>query len=309
MDVRREDPEKPPSPGTALRALRRLDVSSSLSLLFLTLLLLPISYGYASLLAYPFGRARTWLVIGFLVSGLCLLVRPIEARLLKLFFSVRKPTEQELERLAPVWSSVLGRAEISGDRYVLAIDDRAEPNALAVGGHVIAVTVGALHLSDHELEGVVAHELGHHLGSHPLALSVSFWLSLPLVAVGALVNRLLRFAGRGAMVGWFLRIPVLALLSSVFGLVLALFARLLGMILWVTRFMVNLIGRSSEYAADHAAVQLGFGDGLLAALETHAGTTSAVPQAGTISRWLWATHPPLHKRIQRIRDALAIAGG
>jgi Zn-dependent protease with chaperone function len=306
--VQGDQPDEPASPEPALQALRRLDISSSLSLLFLTLLLFPVSFGYASVLAYPFGRARVWLVIGFFLLGLCLLLRPIEARVMKLFFHVRKPTEQELERLRPIWLSVLSQADISGDRYVLAIDDSAEPNALAVGGHVIAVTLGAMHLSDHELEGILAHELGHHLGFHPLALTASFWLSLPLVAVGIMVNWLLRVTSRGAVAGWFLRIPLLTLLSLVVGLLFALFARFLNVILWFTRFMVNLIGRSSEYAADHAAVQLGFGDGLLTALETHAGTRSAASGAGVISRWLWATHPPLHKRIQRIKDVLTITG-
>ena len=304
MATRPEGPDPGAGSEPALQALRRLDVSSSLSLLFLTLLLLPVSFAYVSLLAAPFGRSRVWLVVGYFLLGLCLLVRPIEARLMKRFFRVRKPTEQERERLQPVWSSVLDEADIRGDRYVLAIDDRAEPNALAVGGHVIAVTLGALHLSDHELEGVLAHELGHHLGFHPLALTASFWLSLPLVVVGTIVNWLLRFTSRTALAGWFLRIPLLTLFSMLIGLLFAIVARLLNAILWFTRFMVNLIGRSSEYAADHAAVQLGFGDGLLAALEAHAQTPGAAP----VSQWLWATHPPLQKRIQRIREALATTG-
>ena len=42
-----------------------------------------------------------------------------------------------------------------------------ELNAFACGGHLVVVTTFAIdELPEHELAGVLAHELSHHLGMH-----------------------------------------------------------------------------------------------------------------------------------------------
>ena len=62
--------------------------------------------------------------------------------------------------------------------------DSPELNAYACGGHVVAVSTGALDLlPDDELHGVLAHELGHHLGLHTVALTITHWLSLPIITL------------------------------------------------------------------------------------------------------------------------------
>ena len=48
-------------------------------------------------------------------------------------------------------------------------------------------------LPDDELRGVLAHELGHHLGLHTVALTITHWLSLPIITlarIGFLLERL-----------------------------------------------------------------------------------------------------------------------
>ena len=80
---------------------------------------------------------------------------------------------------------------------MLAVTDSPELNAYACGGHVVAVSTGALELlPDDELHGVLAHELGHHLGLHTVALTITHWLSLPIITLAriGLPARALAFA-------------------------------------------------------------------------------------------------------------------
>ena len=311
MDIRRDDDIPPDLDGSAeaaAHALRRLDLSSSVSLLFVTLLLLPISFAYASLLAFPFGSARTPIVIVFFALGFILFVRPIEAKLMRLFFKVQQPTEHQLQRLLPVWSSVLSRSHVDGAKFVLAVDNSSvQPNASAIGGHVVAVTAGAMNLPDDELAGILAHELGHHLGFHPFVLAMTSWLSLPLMVVATIARFVIDMSVRIGVAGWWwLRLPLLTAIMFLVGLLFSLFASVLRVVLWVTQLVINLIGRSAEYTADHTAVQLGFGSELLAALESSAGQDASLSQRTTLSAMLWDTHPPLRKRIARIGLALAV---
>ena len=144
-------------------------------------------------------------------------------------------------------------------------------------------------LPDDELHGVLAHELGHHLGLHTVALTITHWLSLPIITLAR--DRLparaagLRRRGRpGPAIGragadrahrqrrccscwpW----PFLATV---------LVARRIG----------DRLGRSAEFAADQRAVDMGYGRHLALALRrVHALDR----QDG---RWTAARHrqPPL----------------
>ena len=55
------------------------------------------------------------------------------------------------------------------------------------------MTTGALELPDEQLEAILAHELGHHRGLHPVMTAIVWWLSLPGVALAA-IYRLMRRA-------------------------------------------------------------------------------------------------------------------
>ena len=108
---------------------------------------------------------------GYLAAGVLMFLRPVQRLLLSWLYGARRPTPDELDRLEPAWHDVLRQAGLPARRFVLAVTDSPELNAYACGGHVVAVSTAALELlPDDELRGVLAHELGHHLGLHTVAL-------------------------------------------------------------------------------------------------------------------------------------------
>ena len=112
---------------------------------------------------------------------------------------------------------------------------------------------------------MLAHELGHHLGLHTVALTITHWLSLPIITlarIGFLLERLacaasdvLAAAVRRAGAHRTHRQRLLQLLALAF-LATVLVARRIG----------DRLGRSAEFAADQRAVDMGYGRHLALAL-------------------------------------------
>ena len=131
---------------------------------------------------------------GYLGAGVLMFLRPIQRVLLSFLYGSRRPKPEELDRLEPAWLDVHRQAALPARRFVLAVTDSPELDAYACGGHVVAVSTGTLELlPDDELRGVLAHELGHHLGLHTVAFTITHWLSLPIITlarIGFLLERL-----------------------------------------------------------------------------------------------------------------------
>jgi Zn-dependent protease with chaperone function len=189
---------------------------------------------------------------------------------------------------------------------VYVVDADHSINAFTAGTSpqraVVAVTQGALvQLSRDELQGVVAHEVGHIANG-----DVSLNLQLQAVLQGLYVFTM---AGRGLMEGASLgRRTEWSLL-------------LVGAVLWLVGVLSELMGqllqaavsREREYLADAAAVQFTRSrDGLAGALKRIAARASARSPARymairhmlldggeELQDW-WQTHPPLFQRIRRL---------
>ena len=117
-----------------------------------------------------------------LTVGAALFVRPIQQFVLVRLLGARTPNRDERDRLQRAWLVVAQASHVPASRFILAIADGDEVNAFACGGHLMVVSSYAVNELDHdELCGVLAHELSHHLGLHTVALTVSQWLSLPVV--------------------------------------------------------------------------------------------------------------------------------
>jgi heat shock protein HtpX len=183
------------------------------------------------------------------------------------------------------------------------------PNAFATGRNpshaVVAVTDGILRLLDwEELEGVLAHELGHVFNRDILVSSIAATLA------GA-VMMLARFAQWGALFGGFgggdreERGGGLALLVA------AIVAPIAAMLIQLA------VSRAREYGADTSGAKLcGKPEALASALEKLAIQSGRIPMAASpqtahlfivnpMTRQflanLFSTHPPIEERIARLR--------
>jgi heat shock protein HtpX len=182
----------------------------------------------------------------------------------------------------------------------------ASPNAFATGRNpehaVVAVTDGILRLmSDEELEGVLAHELGHVRNRDILIGSIAATLAGAVMILGSMA----RWA---AIFGGFSRDDDE---GGIFGLLfMAIVAPLAAMLIQMA------ISRTREYKADASAAELtGTPYGLANALEKLGKATQRIPMQATPSTAhmfivnplsgrsmmkLFSTHPPLEDRIRRL---------
>jgi Zn-dependent protease with chaperone function len=122
-----------------------------------------------------------WIIVAaWLLSGPLVLIRRVEEAVIGGMANMRKPTAEESQRLASSWRNVTQAAEIDPSRYSLWVQRTRQVNAFATAGHTVAVTeAAAARLSGEQLEGVLAHELGHHMGGHAWASLLRYWYSLP----------------------------------------------------------------------------------------------------------------------------------
>ncbi|HVC19000.1 MAG TPA: zinc metalloprotease HtpX [Vicinamibacterales bacterium] len=206
-------------------------------------------------------------------------------------------------RLFQIVSRLARRANLPQPRVYVIPD--ASPNAFATGrspSHAaVAATRGILNLlDDDELEGVIAHELGHVRHRDILTSSV-------VATIAAAVMMLARFAQFAALFGGFGGRDdrngenPLAMLATI---ILAPIAAML---------IQTAISRSREYAADAAGASLvGHPEGLVSALRKIEAVSKRVPLAANPAtahlfivrpfspggmRALFSTHPPTEDRI------------
>jgi heat shock protein HtpX len=189
---------------------------------------------------------------------------------------------------------------------VYLIDEDA-PNAFATGRNpanaVVAVTTGLLRLLDRrELEGVLAHELGHIRNRDILIMSVAATLAGAIQMIGSMLQW-------GALLGGFGRRGGDERSSGLELLVWAILAPVIALIvqLWISR--------TREYAADAEGARLaGSARGLASALRRlhHANARIPTPARPATAHLyivapfsggagkLFATHPPIAERIERL---------
>jgi heat shock protein HtpX len=188
------------------------------------------------------------------------------------------------------------------------IIDNQQPNAFATGRDpehaAVAVTTGLLrHLPQHELAGVIAHELAHVRNRDTLTMTITATLA---GAIGMLANLLFFFSPgrhdeRGGGVG------------AIAGLLIMLLAPLAAMLVQMA------ISRTREYAADRTGAEIvGQPMWLAHALARIHDSARAIPNddaernpatshlfivnplSGGHLGSLFATHPPVEERIARL---------
>jgi Zn-dependent protease with chaperone function len=232
------------------------------------------------------------------------------------YYSFRMPVLEEEERLVRCFSELREKLHFSR-RVRLMIDEQDSLNACAVGHDIIAVTKKLLvELTDEELKGILAHELGH-LMSHDGLISAAFVTASGLPRFIALIYRrvlrvlwtwvkIYRFFAR-----WVNRLVGAAFLVVLFYLLFywhlegplfysALFLLFFKGIDLLYRFFGLLLSRYVEYKQDLFAHQLGYGAGLRAALQKL--TENTLQPVNPYFILMNSTHPVLYNRIRRLEE-------
>jgi len=218
---------------------------------------------------------------------------PISEWLLRHRYDCDKCTPEEAAYLQPLFAEVCWRAGQSPAQYRLYVCPQEDENALALGSKSLAVTTGLLKTTTpEELQGILAHELGHHTLNH------TFWLTLTCVS-GQVGNWTLRFYNfLLACAGTLRHIPFLGYVALLLMWSFRILFILFNGFVQLPFFLGMLFGsRRNEYAADRFAAQIGCGSGLKSFLERVLSPREA--KEGFWQR-LKNTHPSSAKRARRL---------
>ncbi len=201
-------------------------------------------------------------------------------------------------RIAPMTEDLANRMNIPMPR--LWVTPEPSPNAFATGRNPshssVAVTAGLLQLmNDSELQGVIAHELGHIKNRDILTASVAATIAS---AITFLAHMSFFFGGRrddedggGAWAG-----PLMFLAS-----------------LFIAPMIQMAISRTREFSADATAAKYcGTPQGLISGLGRLEAASKRIPMEMSPAqahmyihnplKGMFSTHPPMAERIARLRQ-------
>ena len=222
-------------------------------------------------------------------------------------YRAQEVTSQEAPEVYDMVQELARRAQLPMPK-VYVIPQEA-PNAFATGRNpqhaVVAVTQGLLQLMNREeVMGVLAHEMAHVKNRDILIGSIAATMAGAIMILGTMARWFAIFGGAsgdddegGGIVG----LIVMAILAPIAAMIIQM-----------------AISRSREYLADATGASFaGHPEGLARALEKlgqyskrlpmHANPSTAHmfivnPLSGRSLMSLFSTHPPLEKRIERLRQ-------
>lgn len=181
----------------------------------------------------------------------------------------------------------------------VAIFESPSPNAFATGSNknssLVAVSTGLLkHMETNEVEAVMAHEISHVANGDMVTLTLLQGVMNTFVMIFAHILAAALDKGRrgmGYFIGYYLAQSVLGFLAAM-------------VVMWFSRYR--------EFRADSGGGNLAGVDNMIAALEklkvspaneSLPDSVDAFGISGGIGQLL-SSHPPLDKRIQRLREQL-----
>jgi heat shock protein HtpX len=278
---------------------------------FKTALLLTALTLFLLFIGQHFG-GQNGMILALIFAGLMNLVSYFFSDKIALAMYRAQPvTREELPRVYTVVERLAGRIGIPTPKiYVIPTDS---PNAFATGrspSHAsVAVTQGILNLlNDEELEGVLAHELGHVRNRDILISSIA----ATLAAAITFMARMGYWAGMFGGFGGRDNDREGGGLGTLLMLILAPFAAML---------IQLAVSRSREYQADASGAHYtGNPYALASALQKLDAYSRRVPMAASPSTAhlfivqpllgvnfgsLFSTHPPIAKRIERLTGRAA----
>ncbi|MBS1604238.1 MAG: M48 family metalloprotease [Bacteroidetes bacterium] len=240
------------------------------------------------------------------------------------FARVRRPIRVEEEQLRSAFTTVSRNAGYH-KRICLRVIESDEWEAFATGVRTIAISKAMLRdLSPNELEGVMAHELGH-LVSHDTIIAaaytqarlLTYWLNIlfrwvaralairfretrTIRTIRGPVSRTRLTLLRG-IIGMTLAILMMYYIHYLFGFIAAaLFVIVFAILNRIVRFFDLLLSRMTEYRQDAYAQRLGFGKELRDVLVKLAEKDEQTVRPYFIV--FNSTHPIIYNRIRRLEQ-------
>ena len=219
----------------------------------------------------------------------------------------REVSPAEAPRFHAIVDRLIVRAGLPKPKLYLIPGD--SPNAFATGRNpkhaAVAATVGVLSLmTDEELEGIIAHELGHVKNRDILISTVAATIAGAITFLATMARWGALFGGYGSNDDRGRGNNIVTLLLT------AILAPIAAMVVQMA------ISRSREFAADATGAQIaGHPYGLAKALEKLDAYSKRLPMAATQATAhmfivapftgsglmnLFSTHPPIEERIRRL---------
>ncbi len=303
--------------------IRSNQVRSAILLIVMAALLLAVGYVIG---LYFFNSAIGGLIIAAIVWGFMALISYFQGDSILLSMAkARKVGPDDAPRLYNVVEEMKIASGLPKMPDVYIIDDPA-PNAFATGRNPekasVAVTTGLLQrLNRDELQGVVAHELGHIKNRDILFMIIASVMLGSIVILAWYASRFMIFGGFASggrrssskdSGGGAAQAIIL-----VVGLVLLILAPIAAQLIYFA------VSRKREYLADaSSALYTRYPEGLASALEKISAAPQALKSAnqatapmyiinplhkeGREATDLTSTHPPISERVRILR---AMAGG
>ena len=283
--------------------------------MFFTMFMLAVIY--VAFIGLLFWAGVPWFFILIISVGMALFQYFMSDRLVLMTTGARVVTPQEEPRLHAMIERLAALAEMPKPKKI-AIMETHVPNAFATGRNpknaVVAVTRGLLNrLSEQELEAVLGHELSHVKNRDVMVLT---WASIIVIMAGYLLQMLFWMSLFGGFGGGQDRRgggqAALVMLAVYIGTIAVYF---------LSQLLILALSRYREYAADRGgAILTGSPLQLASALQKissdiyripekdlrqveHASAFFIVPALkGDKIAALFASHPPVEKRIERLRN-------
>ena len=215
-------------------------------------------------------------------------------------------TQEEKEYLEPLFEEVYDAALEENPKLnreiKLHIIDEMYVNAFAIGRKTIAVTKGAVNtFSEEELQGVLAHELGHITYGHTKALLLSTIGNLFFSVIVLLIRTIMSIVEFIGMLisnsSWGMLLTKCLTWLARFSFEICLFV-----FIYLGNILLSLNSRYNELQADDFAYQCGFGEELVSSL--YLLQKISLNETMTWREKLTASHPHTAKRIEILEKKL-----
>ena len=208
-------------------------------------------------------------------------------------YNGKTPTPEQQEYLDKIINNIKEKAGIPEKTFKFYVSENDVLNAMAVGDNMIWVSKKLLdELTEAEVAGIIAHEVGHIENKDTNAMLLNFALNVPSELVIGLYY-LIKMA-----LDWLKCIPVI-------GWPLFIFSWIIGLFIWFNKWFLqipnsvvdNYGSRVNEFNADLYACQTGFAQGLYDGLQKITKDDKEITQGQ-----YHATHPATRVRLKRIKD-------